>query len=515
MLVHIFGAKCIGIDAVKVTVEVDITMGIGIHLCGLGDIAVKESLLRTITALQSLNYHIPGKKIVINLAPADLHKSGSGYDLPIAIGIIAASQQRTLPLLGETLVMGELGLDGSVRPIKGGLPLADFAAKNGFRKCILPYSSALEASGMDGIDVYGIRSLEDAFGILEGKEEFDSLKVNTADFDFSREEQPITYEVDFSDIIGQEGAKRAMEIAASGGHNIIMIGAPGSGKSSMAKALAGILPPMSKEESFTCSKIYSIAGLGDLSKGLMKNRPYRSPHYSASMAAIIGGGGVSDNIIPGEVTLEHQGVLFLDEFNMMPKSVLESLRAPLEDRKVIISRLRSKVEYPSSFTLVAAANPCPCGYYGEGERCICTPGQRQLYFSRLSGPIMDRMDLQVWIHSLPPEVLRKKTKGESSAQIRKRVLKARERQEQRFHGSGIHCNSEMTNKQIERFCALDSECDELMNDLMSSMSLSMRAYYRIIKVARTIADIEGSEKIKSPHLMEAAGYRFLDKITID
>ena len=475
MLVHIFGAKCIGIDAVKVTVEVDITMGIGIHLCGLGDIAVKESLLRTITALQSLNYHIPGKKIVINLAPADLHKSGSGYDLPIAIGIIAASQQRTLPLLGETLVMGELGLDGSVRPIKGGLPIADFAAKNGFKKCILPYSSALEASEMDGIDVYGIRSLEDAFGILEGKEEFDSLKVNTADFDFSREVQPISYEVDFSDIIGQEGAKRAMEIAASGGHNIIMIGAPGSGKSSMAKALAGILPPMSKEESFTCSKIYSIAGLGDLSKGLMKNRPYRSPHYSASMAAIIGGGGGSDNIIPGEVTLAHQGVLFLDEFNMMPKSVLESLRAPLEDRKVIIS----------------------------------------LYFSRLSGPIMDRMDLQVWIHSLPPEVLRKKTKGESSAQIRKRVLKARERQEQRFQGSGIHCNSEMTNKQIERFCALDSECEELMNDLMSSMSLSMRAYYRIIKVARTIADIEGSEKIKSPHLMEAAGYRFLDKITIN
>ena len=314
MLVHIFGAKCIGIDAVKVTVEVDITMGIGIHLCGLGDIAVKESLLRTITALQSLNYHIPGKKIVINLAPADLHKSGSGYDLPIAIGIIAASQQRTLPLLGETLVMGELGLDGSVRPIKGGLPIADFAAKNGFKKCILPYSSALEASEMDGIDVYGIRSLEDAFGILEGKEEFDSLKVNTADFDFSREVQPISYEVDFSDIIGQEGAKRAMEIAASGGHNIIMIGAPGSGKSSMAKALAGILPPMSKEESFTCSKIYSIAGLGDLSKGLMKNRPYRSPHYSASMAAIIGGGGGSENIIPGEVTLAHQGVLFLDEF---------------------------------------------------------------------------------------------------------------------------------------------------------------------------------------------------------
>ncbi|MGM9788082.1 MAG: YifB family Mg chelatase-like AAA ATPase [Candidatus Cryptobacteroides sp.] len=512
MLVHIFGAKCIGINAVKVTVEVDITPGIGIHLCGLGDAAVKESLLRIVTALQSLGYHVPGKKIVINLAPAHLHKNGSGYDLPIAIGIVAASSQKLLPLVSQTLIMGELGLDGSVRPIRGGLPIADFAQNNDFKYCILPYDSAMEASSLDGIKVYGVRTLAQVIEILEGSNDVEEYVVNGKG---SREPlQAGSAEVDFADIIGQRAAKRAMEIAAAGGHNLIMIGTPGSGKSSLAKALAGILPPMSKEEAFMCSKIYSIAGRGNSSGGLMWRRPFRSPHYSAPLAALLGGGSGSENIIPGEVTLAHLGVLFLDEFNLMPKSVMEALRAPLEDGKVLISRLKAKVEYPADFTLVAAANPCPCGYYGEGDRCSCTPAQRHQFLSRLSGPIMDRMDLQVLVRPITSAQLRNRDREESSEQIALRVLECRRRQQERFEGSGINSNSSMTNRQIMEYCHLNAESEEFMTSLMETMALSMRAYYRIIRVARTIADLEGSDTIKAEHLMEAAGYRILDKQSI-
>ena len=511
MLVHIFGAKCIGIDAVRVTVEVDIASGIGIHLCGLGDVAVKESLLRTVTALQSLGYHIPGRKIVINLAPADLHKSGSGYDLPIAIGIIAASGQRDLPLIKDTLIMGELGLDGSVRPIKGGLPMADFAKKTGFRRCILPISSALEASRIQGIDIYGVRNLTEVIDILSGS--VFSTITETPPTAESADESAGAERVDFADIIGQEGAKRALEIAACGAHNLIMIGSPGSGKSSLAKALPGILPPLTDSESLLCSKIYSVAGISAPGGSLMRTRPFRSPHYSASLAAIIGGTGGTDNIIPGEVTLSHLGVLFLDEFNLMPRSVIEALRAPLEDRKVVISRLRSKIEYPASFTLIAAANPCPCGYYGEQGRCTCTPGQRNQYLSRLSGPIMDRMDLQVWVHPLNISSLKSTAPRESSAQIARRVLLGRRMQTRRFEGTGISSNAEMSVKQIGRFCPLEPDCEKLLSDLMETMQFSMRAYYRIIKVARSIADLEGSENIRKEHIMEASGYRFLDRAT--
>ncbi len=511
MLVHVFGAKCICIDAVKVTVEVDIASGIGIHLCGLADVAVKESLLRTVTALQALGYHIPGRKIVINLAPADLHKNGSGYDLPIAVGIIAASGQRELPLINDSLIMGELGLDGSVRPIKGSLPMVDFAKENGFKRCILPLSSAREASCIQGIDIYGVKSLTEVVEILGGSPG-PTIDCGQGSDDDCTEKDETT--VDFADIIGQEGAKRAMEIAACGAHNLIMIGSPGSGKSSLAKALPGILPPLSEEEALLCSKIYSVAGINGGNGVLMRKRPFRSPHYSASLAAIIGGTGGTDNMIPGEVTLAHLGVLFLDEFNLMPRSVMEALRAPLEDRKVVISRLRSKIEYPASFTLIAAANPCPCGYYGERGRCSCTPGQRSQYLSRLSGPIMDRMDLQVWIHPLKLASLKNDAKRETSAQIARKVMRGKQMQSRRFEGTGILSNAEMSVKQIGKYCPLDAQSEKLLSELMENMQFSMRAYYRIIKVARSIADLEESEHIKSEHIMEAAGYRFLDR-TID
>ena len=366
MLIHINGAKCIGIDAVKVTVEVNIERGIGIYLVGLADAAVKESLLRTTTALESLGLQIPGKKIVVNLAPADLRKNGSGYDLPIALGIIAASGQRDLPGVGKYIIMGELGLDGSVRAIPGALPFAELAVKSGFEGIILPEESAMEAVEFHESKIFGVKTLSDVIRILSETEDPSDLLIwNTVGYNKrkrseARSVKPAERMIDFADIIGQEGAKRGIEIASAGGHNLIMVGAPGSGKSSLAKAMAGILPPMTVEESLVTSKIYSIIGKGP-AYGLIRQRPFRSPHYSASLPAIIGGGG-GDGIIPGEVSLACNGVLFLDEFGQMPKSVIEALRGPIEDRRVTISRLKGKIEYPASFMLVAASNPCPCGY---------------------------------------------------------------------------------------------------------------------------------------------------------
>ena len=515
MLTHITAAKCIGIEAVKVTVEIEIDRGIGIHLVGLADAAVKESLLRTTTALESLGFKIPGKKIVINLAPADLRKNGSGYDLPIAIGIIAASEQMILPDAGKYIIMGELGLDGSLRPIAGALPFTDLAMKEGFAGIIMPLESALEAVDFKDLNIFGAESLTDVTKILRADEDSSELLVwNTQAYRKMHRQKmhspPKVETVDFEDIIGQEGAKRGMEIAAAGGHNMIMIGAPGSGKSSLAKALAGILPPMTLEESIATSKIYSITGKGSSQYGLIRQRPIRSPHYSASTAAIIGGGG-GENIQPGEVSLACNGVLFLDEMGQMPKSVIDSLRGPIEDRRVTISRLRSKVEFPASFMLVAASNPCPCGYYGEGDRCCCTPTQRSNYLAKLSGPIMDRIDIQVWMHPVESAKILNARKAEPSSAVAARVLKARIAQKHRFATESIGTNAEMSNKMIEKYCPLSDACRQTMEKIMSRMKLSMRAYFRIIKVARTIADLEGTEELKAQHLMEAAGFRFLDK----
>ena len=511
MLINIIGAKCIGIDAVPVVVEVKIDRGIGIHLVGLADAAVKESLLRTVTALQSMDFHIPGKKIIINLAPADLHKNGSGYDLPIALGIIAASAQRDLPRLGRYLIMGELGLDGSVRPVPGALPYAEMAVGMGLSGCILPAQSAMEAVELRQAEIYGVDNLSQVLSILEGEDREDLLIWNReiyTDREISSE-TPAGY-MDFSEIIGQEAAKRAAEVAVSGGHNLILIGPPGGGKSSIAKAITGILPPMSLQESLVTSKIYSVSGLVSHSAGLIRRRPFRAPHYSASLAAFIGGGN-GGNIVPGEISLAHNGVLFADEFAQMPKSVVEALRGPMEDRKVVVSRLRGKVEYPASFMLVAATNPCPCGYYGDGDRCTCTVGQRVGYLSRLSGPLLDRIDLHVWVNPVDTRRLIDRPKAESSAVVATRVAAARQVQAERFRAEGINTNAEMSNAQMEKYCPLSDDCKILLENIIERLGLSARAYSRIVRISRTLADLAGQRDILPVHISEAAGYRFLDR----
>lgn len=513
MLNKSYCATCIGVEAVVVTVEVDLSVGIGIHLVGLPDSAVRESLLRVITALTSYGFRIPGRKLVVNLAPADIRKEGSAYDLAIALGVLAASGQVSLVDGDKFLIMGELALDGRIRAVNGVLPVALKAREEGFGGCIFPAGSACEAAEVDGLAVYGVSSLAEAIEVLTRREQCDHLRVckraGATPFRPSGN--------DFRQVRGQTLAKRGLEIAAAGSHNIILVGAPGSGKSLMASCLPSILPPMTREEAIETGKIYSVAGRGArVSEGLMQERPFRAPHHSASLVSLIGGG---QNAAPGEISLAHNGVLYCDEIAQFSRSLLDALRQPLEDGRVTISRARYKVDYPAHFMLVASMNPCPCGYYGdETGRCSCTRGAVEGYLSRISGPMMDRIDLQIWVKSLSAVELlglsdgsQPLPPGESSAEIAARVARARDVQATRFAGTDIYTNAAMGARQVEQYCRLSGDCRRTLEKILDRMGLSARAYTRILKVARTIADLAGEPEILPAHLLEAAGFRFLDR----
>ncbi|MCR5709217.1 MAG: YifB family Mg chelatase-like AAA ATPase [Bacteroidales bacterium] len=512
MLNKCYCATCIGVEAVVVTVETDLSTGIGIHLVGLPDSAVRESLLRVVTALTSYGFRVPGRKLVVNLAPADIRKEGSAYDLAIALGLLAVSEQVQLQDCDRFVIMGELALDGHVRPVAGVLPVALQARAEGFAGCIFPTGSAREAADIEGIDIYGVSTLGEAIEVLTRREECGHLIVHAR----AVEVPPCRHGNDFRQVRGQQLAKRGLEIAAAGGHNIILVGAPGSGKSLMASCLPSILPPMTREEAIETGKIYSVAGRGTGISSLMRERPFRAPHHSASLVSLIGGGPKAG---PGEISLAHNGVLYLDEIAQFSRSLLDALRQPIEDGRVVISRARYKVEYPSSFMLVASMNPCPCGYFGDGSgRCTCTRGAVESYLSRISGPMMDRIDLQIQVNSLSAaELLGMSAAGlpgageESSEAIAARVARAREIQVRRFAGEDIFTNAAMGARLLERFCPLSDKCRSILEKILDRMGLSARAYTRILKVARTIADLAGEEDILPPHLLEAAGFRFLDR----
>jgi magnesium chelatase family protein len=526
-----FCATTIGLEVVTVTVEVDISVGIGLFLVGLPDSAVKESLLRVGTALQSYGFKIPGRKIVVNLAPADLRKEGSSFDLAIAIGIIAGSGQAYVPLKEEYLTMGELALNGDIRPVTGALPVAIHALESGFRGCILPYDSALEAIEIEGVDIYGVRRLSEVLEILDDNLDssryliknrvVDSVEVNATGGGSSAfgadargggnlslrgdEKRAVP---DFKDVRGQAAAKRGLEIAAAGGHNLLMVGSPGSGKSMMASCIPSILPPMSREESLETSKIYSIAGKSVGNGGLMRERPFRTPHHTASVVSLIGGG---QNALPGEISLAHNGVLYLDEIAEFPRSALEVLRQPLEDGKITISRMRYKITYPASFMLIASMNPCPCGYYGVDDRCKCTPGERMRYLAKISGPMMDRIDMHIMVRPVESKRLVDETEAEPSSAIAARVAAAREIQRQRFASESIFTNSQMSAALIKKFCPLDVQERDFLDNAIRRLGLSARSYSRILKLSRTIADLEGVKFISLSHISEAIGFREMDR----
>ena len=512
MLNKCFCATCIGVEAVVVTVEVDLSVGIGIHLVGLPDSAVRESLLRVVTALTSYGFRIPGRKLVVNLAPADIRKEGSAYDLAIALGLLAVSEQVRLVDCEKFVIMGELALDGRIRPVNGVLPVALKAREEGFAGCIFPAESAAEASEVEGLAVYGVSTLAETIEILTKRGDCDHLRVRRE----SCPEEVATACNDFRQVRGQHLAKRGLEIAAAGGHNLILVGSPGSGKSLMASCLPSILPPMTRDEAIETGKVYSVAGRGAQVRGLMRVRPFRSPHHSASLVSLIGGGPQAG---PGEISLAHNGVLYLDEMAQFSRGMLDALRQPLEDGKVTISRARYKVVYPAHFMLVASMNPCPCGYYGdEAGHCTCSRGAIESYLSRISGPMMDRIDIQIWVRSLSAvELLGLSGKDgpgqaeEGSAAIAARVARARAVQAARLAGEGIYTNAAMGARLIERFCPLSDACRRTLEKILDRMGLSARAYTRILKVARTIADLAGEADIQPAHLLEAAGFRFLDR----